>query len=76
MPWYNLEKTTLICNSSGCISLRKNNLITHNFLELVQFLESRSLIGQDKVGHAWPGKKKGERKTKRPSRKTKPIGWL
>ena len=52
MPWYNLEKTTLICNSSGCISLRKNNLITHTFLELVQFLESRSLIGQDKVGHA------------------------
>ena len=51
MLWLNLENTTVICNSSGCITIsKKNNLIIHTFRELLQFRESWNLIGQDKVG--------------------------
>ena len=67
MLWHSHENTTLICNSSGCISIgKKNNWITHTFLELLQFQETWNLIGQDKVGHAW----------QELSRKNKTIGCL
>ena len=34
--------------------MQKNNWITPTFLEILEFQESRNVIGQNETGHAWP----------------------
>ena len=43
---YNLDETTLVCDSYGYMSkCKESNLTTQTFLELLEFQESWNLIG-------------------------------